>query len=285
MKKTWMGFLLCMLIGLFGCGGNSAKTIDTKNAVKPYDTARFIVAGSGTNLPVTVKLAEAYTKKYGYPVEIPPSIGTDGATIALESGALELGLISRPLTQKEIDSGLRAIPYAKVGIVFATPKAVTDENLTPDDLLKIHQGTKTTWSNGKTIFVIIREKHDSSNQVLYKLIPGWQSEIARSIEQKRWQVAYKDAEVMPLLLSTPWSIALSDSTDVMKHKMSVKALAINGVSPEANNIVNGTYPYSKDLLFAYKGTLTERSKHFVEYAKSAEGKAIISEIGAVPVSE
>ena len=284
-QKAAICFLIFALIGLVGCSGSQTKPVQPHNAVKPFDPNRFVVAGSGTNLPVTAKLAEAYTKKYGRSVEIPPSIGTGGAVLALDSGALELGLISRPLTPQELDSGLRAIPYAKVGIVFGAPMAVPDNNMTAEELLKVHQGTKTTWSNGKTIFVIIREKHDSSNQVLYKLIPGWQAAIDQSIGQRRWQVAYKDAEVPPAILNTPWSLGLTDSTEVAMRKMSIKALRVNGIEPDAKNIADGTYPYSKELWFAYKGMLTDRAKHFIEYVKSEDGKAVIAALGAVPVAK
>jgi len=285
LPRTGLYILLFALMGVVGCAGNSSKPASPQQAVKVFDPVRFVVAGSGTNLPVTVKLAEAYNKKTGQSVEIPPSIGTDGAVIALDSGALELGLVSRPLTQNEIDRGIKAIPYAKVGIVFGVPLAVTDDNLTPEELLNIHQGTKTKWSNNQTIFVIIREKHDSSNQVLYKLIPGYQAAIAQSIEQKRWQVAYKDAEAPVAILNTPWSIALTDSTEVEARKPGIKALRINGVTPNLKNIADGTYPYSKELWFAYKGNLTERAKQFIGFVKSEEGKKIITALGAVPVAD
>jgi len=272
------------IISLASCTINPSKPAQP-SAARTFSADRFVVAGSGTNLPVTRKLAEAYQTKFGLAVEIPPSIGSDGATIALASGALELGLISRPLTRSETEKGLKSISYAKVGIVFATPVTVPDTNMTTEELLRIHQGIKNTWSNGKTIFVIIREKHDSSNQVLYQLIPGWKDAIFRSIDEKRWQIAYKDAEVPRALLNTPWSVGLTDSTETILHKSTLKPLRINGVSPDSTNIANGAYPFSKELSFAYKEILTNRAKHFVEYVKSEEGKAIIATMGAVPVVE
>lgn len=283
-RKIASWILAILLVSLAGCSSSPSKPAQPP-AARAFPADRFVVAGSGTNLPITVKLAEAYKKKYGLAVEIPPSIGTDGATIALGSGALELGLISRPLKPEEIGKGLKTIPYAKVGIIFATPVAVPDTNVTSEDLLKIHQGIKNTWSNGKTIFVVIREKHDSSNQVLYQKIPGWKEAIARSIEEKRWQIAYKDAEVCPALLNTPWSIGLTDSTETTLNKNTLKALRINGVAPEAANIADGRYPFLKELSFAYNGTLTDRAKHFVEYVKSEEGRVIIAALGAVPFVE
>ena len=283
-RRIMICILTFGLVNLTGCTINHSKPAQP-SAERTYSADRFVVAGSGTNLPVTRKLAEAYQTKFGLAIEIPPSIGTDGATIALDSGALELGLISRPLTSGEVGKGLKIIPYAKVGIVFATPVAVPDTNMTAEELLKIHQGIKNTWSNGKPIFVIIREKHDSSNQVLYQLIPGWKDAIFRSIDEKRWQIAYKDAEVPRALLNTAWSVGLTDTTETMQHKNTLRSLWINGVPPDPTNIANGTYPFSKELSFAYKGILTERAKHFIEFVRSQEGKTIIATMGAVPVAE
>lgn len=282
-KKSWIVLLLMLgLLGFTGCGGKENKPTGPAS-IKPFDPARFVVAGSGTNLPVTLKLADAYKSKQGATVEIPPSIGTDGAVLGIGSGALELGLISRPLTPKESQSGLKEIPYARVGIVFGIASAVPDASMTYEELLKVHQGEKKTWSNGRTITVIIREKHDSSNQVLYAMIPGWQDAIKQSIDGKRWHVAYKDAEMPPAIRSMPWSIGLTDSTESLKKDAGFNALRINGVAPTLQNIADGSYPLVKNLLFVYKGELTERSKKFIDFVRSEDGKAVMRSFGAVPI--
>lgn len=282
MRKLFFLLLISGVLVFAGCG-NSGQEQPAK--VKQFDPVKFVIAGSGTNLPITVKLAEGYEKQSGVPCEVPPSIGSDGAIIAVKTGELELGLISRSLTQQETDSGLKAIPYARVGIIFGVSLDVPDDNLTVADLLKIHEGVKTKWSNGQTINVIIREAHDSSNQVLYSLIPGWEQMIAASLKEKRWQVAYKDVEVPSKIRSMACSIGLTDSTEVMKKDSQIKALRINNVAPNDATITNNSYPFSKMLYFLYKGTMTERSSQFIDYVKSEPGDHVIRANGGIPSNQ
>ena len=167
-----------LLLGMLvvGCGSTQPPQPagNEKGAVKVESTIshRFILAGSGTNLPITEKLAEAYKKKTGAPVEVAKSIGSDGAVKAVSDGTLALGLLSRPLTETEKSAGLRTLPYAKVGIVFAVHPSVPESNVTFEDILAIHRGEKTLWADGKRILVLIRGMHDSSNQILFTHIPG-----------------------------------------------------------------------------------------------------------------
>ncbi len=90
-QKTTICFLAFALVGLVGCSGSQTKPIQSHNAVKPFDPNRFIVAGSGTNLPVTVKLAEAYTKKYGRSVEIRPALELVEQSLRLTPGRWSWG--------------------------------------------------------------------------------------------------------------------------------------------------------------------------------------------------
>ena len=241
-----------------------------------------MLAGSGTNLPITEKLAAAYKQKTGVPVEVAKSIGSDGAVKAVGDGSLALGLLSRPLTEAERNAGLRSLPYAKVGIVFAVHPAVPENNVTYDDILAIHRGEKTVWADNSRILVLIRGMHDSSNQILFTQIPGFDKIIQESIGQKRWQVMYHDIDMATMLRTKPGSFGHTDTTEI-KVRGGIKALAVNQVEPTADNMRNGSYPLVKELAFVYKGELSPQAKAFVEYVRSAAGETIIRDNGGAPI--
>jgi phosphate transport system substrate-binding protein len=272
--------LLALALGALLVAGCSAPA-KPDGAVKPAPVAKFLVAGSGTNLPITAKLADAYNKNHGGSVDIPKSIGTDGAVKAVQSGALELGLASRPLTADEKASGLKEIPYARVAIIFAAHPGVHDTNVTLADIVRIHRGVKTTWSDGKPIVVLIRGLHDSSNQTLFPLIPGFADAIKESLDKKRWQVMYHDIDMAESLRIKQGAFGHTDSTEI-KINGGIKPLAVGGVAPTDDNIRTGRYPYVKPLSFIYKGALTDRAKAFTAFAASPEGQAIISANGGTP---
>lgn len=76
-----------------------------------------------------------------------------------------MGLISRPLKASELESGLKQMKYASIGIVFGVNPTVPDDNLQSKEIVDIYKGTKTTWSDGQMIIVLARETGDSSNSI------------------------------------------------------------------------------------------------------------------------
>ncbi|MBP2667191.1 MAG: hypothetical protein H6Q76_2171, partial [Firmicutes bacterium] len=52
LPRTGLYILLCAVMGIVGCAGNSSKPAPPQQVVKVFDPVRFVVAGSGTNLPV-----------------------------------------------------------------------------------------------------------------------------------------------------------------------------------------------------------------------------------------
>ena len=154
MRMFIMIFVLAVSLVLSGCAGSadtkpksSGATVAAPQTSSP--TARFVVAGSGTNLPLTAKLAAAYKQTSGKVVEVPKSIGSDGAIKAVTDGTIQLGLVSRPLKDEEKAKGLRLIPYAAIGIAFAVHPQVPETDLSFADILAIHRGEKTAWNDGK----------------------------------------------------------------------------------------------------------------------------------------
>ena len=284
LRRISMLMFSTILIMAAGCSNQASQP--TPGPVKNPPPAviasnRFIIAGSGTNLPITNKLAAAYNKKNNSSIEIPKSIGSDGAIKAVQTGTLDLGLISRDLTAAEKATGLKEIPYARVGIVFATHPSTPDTDVSKEDIVKIHQGVKTTWSNGNKIVVLIRGRHDSSNLILFPLIPGLAEAIDESLHEKRWQVMYHDVDMSDALRNKAGAFGHTDTTDI-KLKPGIKALSVNGVAATPENIQSGTYPYSKELSFVYKEPLSERAKAFVIFATSDEGLGIITGNGGTP---
>lgn len=277
-------FFSALAVMLAGCS-NQAQQLPAgqtaKNAPVAVDSSRFVIAGSGTNLPITEKLAASYNEKNNNNIEVPKSIGSDGAIKAVQTGALDLGLISRDLTASEKAAGLKEIPYARVGIVFATHPSTPDTDVSLEDILKIHQGLKKTWSDGGKIVVLIRGMHDSSNLILFPRIPGLEKTIAESLQEKRWQVMYHDVDMSTALRNKQGAFGHTDTTDV-KIKPGIKVLTVNGVAATPENIQAGTYPYSKQLSFVYKGALSERARAFVTFTTSDEGRGIILANGGTP---
>ena len=276
--------LVVLALATSGCADKQvqvpAKHEKTDAAVAAKFTNRFIVAGSGTNIPITEKLAAAYRTKTGNKIEVPKSIGSDGAVKAVQDGTISLGLVSRPLTETEQAAGLKTIRYARVGIVFAVHPSVREDNVTFEDILRMHRAQKTVWADGTRIKVLIRNVHDSSNQILFSMIPGFQRVIEESLAENRWPIMYHDVEMSDMLRAKAGSFGHTDTTSI-KIFGGIKALSTNGIEPTPENLRSGRYPWIKELSFLYKGELPDQAKRFVEYVLSPEGSMIIEANGGV----
>ncbi len=271
-----------MLLLTFGCSEKGVTTSPpppkTISATTP-----FVIAGSGTNLPVTSKLAEGYYEKTGIKIDIPGSIGSDGAINAVKSGNLELGLISKHLTTTDQTAGLKERPYAQVAVVLGAHIQVPDSNLSDADIIAIIQGTKTTWSDGSKIHVFLRQNNDSSNLPLYEVVPGYKEALLNAYENHRWQIVYRDSDMSEALKENKGAFGITVSTEIAKEGIQTKALHYNGISPTTENIRNGSYPLTENLSFIYQEPLSDRASKFLAYAFSEEGQQILNKWGSSPI--
>jgi phosphate transport system substrate-binding protein len=254
-----------------GAAGSSAKP--------------FSIAGSGSNIPLTQRLLDAFGKRRGQALAIPPSIGTAGAIKALQAGELDIGLISRPLKEAERGSGLRQAAYARMGIVLGVNPSVPDTSISPAELVSVYNGTKSAWRNGATIIVLAREAGDSSNAILEKAVPGFAKALADSLAKKRWEVFYTDAEENEAIATMRNSLGLTDTVAVALSGGSIKALRLDGVEPSPKAVADGTYPLRKELFFAYREPLSVEARSFIDFVSSAEGAKIIFGAGALPATK
>ncbi|MDR3562682.1 MAG: substrate-binding domain-containing protein [Negativicutes bacterium] len=280
-KQAVVFSLLFILLIASGCGKSTAATNSSPSSLS-LPAEKFVMAGSGANIPVTAKLIEAYQSKTGVPIEIPGSIGSNGAVNAVRAGSLELGLISRPLTAEETSAGLKAIPYARIAVVFAGHEEVPDSAISSDEVLAVLQGTKTTWANGAKMYVYIREPSDSGNLELYSQLPGYKDSLADAIANQRWQVIYRDSDMGDVMAKTKGAFGLINMLEVARSGGRIKPLELDGVAPTPANVASGRYRPVLTLSFLFKGELTSRSAAFVEYAQSGEARRIMEQAGAVP---
>lgn len=254
------------------------------NAASHPGQEQVIAAGSGVNLAITRLLAEAFGKQQpGIAIDIPASIGTKGAVKAAAEGAIQLGLISRPLKEDERALGLAEKPYARVAIVLAAHAGVPDDSITFQELNDIFRGAKNQWQNGKPIIVQAREKSDSGFQVLEENIPGFKEIYAESHEAKRWTLFFTDQEANAALASTPNTLGVTDLGMIATEHLPVRALRLNGIAPDAARVQDGSYPLSRRLSFIYKtGTLSPGVQAFLAFAASDAGRAILQANGYIP---
>ncbi|MBL8975149.1 MAG: substrate-binding domain-containing protein [Myxococcales bacterium] len=107
-----------------------------RSTARPAEVVHL--AGSGSNLPLTRALAEAFESSHeGRHVVVFDSIGSTGGIHAAYDDVVDFGLVSRPLRDSEVALNLVVAPYARVPVVVAVNLGVPDDSISLPELLDI----------------------------------------------------------------------------------------------------------------------------------------------------
>lgn len=144
-------------------------------------------------------------------------------------------------------------------------------------------GQKAVFDDGKAISVVSREDGSGTRGAFLELF---------GMEQKGGNGSKKD-------LTTKEAI-IAKQTDVMMTNIAgdkyaigyislgslnetVKAVAIEGAVPSAENVENGSYSIVRSLQIATKGEATGLAADFISFILSREGQAVVAK-GYIPVN-
>lgn len=241
------------------------------------------IAGSGSNLPVTRELVEAFLRRRPErQVIVFESIGSTGGVKAVADGVIDLGLISRPLREKEEALELVVIPYAQVAVTVAANLGVPDDAITREGLVDLYAGRRRTWSDGSPVVVLQRERGDSAHHVFETRWPDFKAANEEAHRVGRWRVLYQDQALHEALVSTPGGVGLYDLGATRARVLALKALAVDGYAPTEENLRSGRYPFIKVLSFVSVDQPTGVAAEFLDFVRSSDGLTILRERGYLP---
>jgi phosphate transport system substrate-binding protein len=243
------------------------------------------VAGSGSGVVICRALARALRERDpSVQIVVHDSIGSTGGVRAVHDGAVDVGVITRPLHDHETALGLRIIPIARVPAVAIAHPEVRDEGLSSEDLLAIYRGERARWSDGTPLVALLRERGDSSHAAIGRVLPEFRAVNDDAIASRRFRILYHDEELVRAVLAIRGAFGISDTALVRSHATSPRILAIDGRMPDAGAVGEGGYPYIKPLSLVFRGALGPEARAFVDFARSEEGARVLASLGAAPVA-
>jgi phosphate transport system substrate-binding protein len=242
------------------------------------------LAGSGSNLPLTRALVEAFrAESPGSKVTLHDGIGTTGGIRAVRDGVIHVALASRPLEGDEAGVGLVVTPYARVAVVVAANGSVPDTCTTRGELAAMFAGRRRQWSDGSGVVVLLREREDSSFDVLGALVPELRAASDSAYHERLWRVLFTDLALQEALLETTGSVGIFDLGAIDARRLPLKVLCFEGVEPTAETLLSGRYPFSKGLAFVTPGAPVGLAAEFIRFALSAAGREVTARLGYVPL--
>lgn len=210
----------------------------------------------------------------------PEFTGSSAGIESLNAGSVDIGNSSRSLTDDEKAAGAVENIVAIDGIAVVVNPSTTVDNLTTEDLAAIYKGEVKNWSEvggeDAAIVVVGREAGSGTRGAFEELL---------EIED---QCAYANeldstGAVMAKVAATPGAIGYV-SLDVLDD--TVKAVSLNDVEANEDNIKAGSYVLSRPFVMATSGEISEQNEvvqALFAYLESDEGKELIKSVGLITV--
>ena len=236
-----------------------------------------ILAGSTSVQPYAEILAEEYAKETGLRVDVQGGGSSAGITAA-RSGTADFGMSSRHLAGDEMD--LWSITIAKDGLAIVVHPSNPVDGLTLEQVRRIYTGEVGDWSevggNEGRIHLVSREAGSGTRSAFEELVMDGLQITPRSIVQDSngsiRQIVGGDARAIGFI-----SLGLVDQT--------VKGIALDGVEPLSEHVLDGTYDLYRPFLFVALSEPSGDAKEFIDYIMSAEGQGILENEGLISAAE
>ena len=257
-----MGFLLT------GCGGGSRA-----NIIK--------ISGSSSVGPLVEAEAEVFKKEMqDITVEV-NQLGSSAGIKDAINGTVEIGISSRDLKEKELESGIKEKPIAYDGMSVIINNENPVQNLTMEQIREIYTGKITNWKEvggEDTPIVLVSREDGSGTRDAFQEIVGFNSEEI----SPQAQISDGSGSIKTMVAGNKNAIGYISFSYVDD---SVHAVSIDGVNPTAENVQNKKYKLSRPFLLVYKEeNLNENSKEFIDFIMSKEGQEIVEEDGLISVT-
>lgn len=242
-------------------------------AVTNYNkTTDITIEGSTSLYPVANALAKAYMEK-NHNVHVDVEGGDSEAGINnVKEGKVDIGMSSKNLTGTE-SSGLSVYDIGRDPVAVIVNLENPVNSLSMDELKDIYTGKTTNWDelggNNTKITPVIREM-GSGTRYDFELYVMDGATYTNNI-----MVTTSTYGALQTVAVSPGTIGYVSNNAINSE---VKTLKINNVTLNEQNVLNGTYPLTRSMLFLVKGSATGDIKDFIDFSLSPEGQNIINNV-------
>ena len=267
---TGVAWLTAALVAISACGlaGQATPTPDDLSGT-------YTASGGGGALPAVQALTARFSELHHEVHWIVAESGSNSAIKLVLSSAIDVGFVSRKLTDSEKQQ-VTGIPIGFSGTAVVVNSANPVTNLTKEQLRRIYTGEVTSWASlggtDPTIRPYLREANAATRQTFEAFVfDGAVPTYGKSVIQ----VTEVEA-MLTAVNSFRGAIGIASTGSRTAADSRVKMISVDGVAPAQENIARGDYKIVRPLALIYANTATLKPaiRAFFEFAKSAEGQRI-----------
>jgi len=236
------------------------------------------IAGSTSVQPFAEKLAEIYmASNAGVAINVQGGGSTAGVRAA-ETGAAQIGMSSRHL--KESEETLHQVTIALDGIAIIVNAANPVAGLSRAQVAAIFAGEISRWSQiggpDRQIHFVTREEGSGTRGAFEEMVMGKREIAPRALVQD------SNGAVREIVASDPNALGYISLGLVDRR---VRAIAVDGVLPTHDAIVDKRYAVVRPFLFLTREEPGGAARAFVEFVTGAEGQRLLGLEGLIPVHQ
>lgn len=272
---------LMAVFALASCAGGSGNADTPKDSASDKVISGTVTTDGSTSMQKVIgALGEAFEGEYSGTTFTYNPTGSGSGITAVSEGRCDIGLSSRALKDEERAQGLEETVLAYDGIAIVVSPDNPVKELALEQIADIYTGKVTNWKdvggNDAEIVVIGREAGSGTRD-------GFESITNTKDSCKYRQELGSTGDVIATVAGNPGAIGYASLAAV---KDTVKALAVNGVTPGEDTVKDGSYAVQRPFVLVTKkgAELSDAAKAFCDFALSASSGSIISAAGAVPAN-
>ena len=245
----------------------------------PAQAENVRTGGTGAALGTMRLLGHAMSKVDSqFALEVVPNLGSSGGLRAIDQGAIDFAVISRPLTSEEIARGHVAHEYGRTPFVLATARNDVG-NLTLRQIADIYAGRIAQWPDGTPVRIVLRPVNDTDTALLASFSPGIKEGLSQAMNRPGMIVSVTDQDSANDIVRIKGALGTSSLALILAEKRPLFVVAIDGMKPTTKTIQDGSYPYYKPVYIVTRAKVPESVARFIAFTQSREGRRILAETG------
>lgn len=281
MKGTFAAGLLVLCVVTGGCG---ERELATASPSENYLVGgKLILTGSSTVAPLTGEIGKRFEVEFPHARIDVQSGGSSRGIADVRQGLADLGMVSRDLKAGEKDLVSFVIARDGIGIIVHESNPV--ERLSNEQITSIYTKKIKNWGEvggeNAPIIVVNKAEGRSTLEIFLEYFSLRNSEIGADIVIGENVQGLKTVAINSNAIGYV-SIGAAEF-DIAKGAP-IKLLPLNGIAATADAVATGEYPLSRALNLVSRSQPEGLSEAFIAFARSAQMKPVITELGFVPVA-
>jgi phosphate transport system substrate-binding protein len=270
-RATGITGIAAALLFLASCG----TAVPAAPTPEPL-TGTYTASGGGGALPAVQALTARFKELHPGVTFIVSESGSNSALKLVLSETIDVGFVSRALTDAEKQS-VTGIPIGFSGTAVIVNSANPVGNLSREQLRQIYSGEIMSWVDlGGTEPMIrpyIREPNAATRQNFESYV--WGTGVVPTYGKTVIQQTEVEA-MLAAVNSFRGAIGIASAGSRTSADARVKTVKIDGVAPTQENLANGTYKIVRPLAVIYSNAvgLKPAVRAFFDFVKSPEGQRV-----------